>query len=390
MALSIEQLTTPVTEAEALEDHLDILESLNFPARSWQSGSTPRTLVQLSARLRANASTLITSIAAGGFNELATGGWLTLLSLSHYQNVRLVEVRTRGDVYLECASGSGPYTKAVGTVVVKDASTGQAYRNVDGFTLSSSAAVTVLFEAEEAGEAGNVGDGDIDTLVTSMAGVTVNGTPVTDWIDVTGGVSGADEETDPELRTRNRNKWATLGIGGPKQAYKTWALEALSTVTRVGVDDTNAAGTGVVGVYLADSTGGTPDTGNAVRDYLLGTDGVGRHPLGPAPTVAAATEAPVTVTYAATYDSAVYASDAAAVAAVDAAIIAYFASVPVGGVSESGGTVLPLGSLYAAAIATTGIVNVVFTSPTASTALTVSQVATISGGTPSGSATAAT
>lgn len=392
MALSVEQLTTPVTEAEALEQHLDILVSLGFPARSWQSGSVPRTLVQLTARLRANASTTVTGIAKGGFSALAEGGWLTLLSASHYENDRQGAVRTKGDVRLVCASGSGPYTKAAGTVVVKDSVTGQQYRNVGGFTLSSAASVDVLFEADVAGTAGNVADGAINTLVTSMAGVTVNtsGFP-SDWYGVTGGAAGAAEETDAELRVRNSGKWATLGIGGPKRAYKTWVLEALPTVTRVGVDDANTISPGVVGVYLADATGGVADAGNVVRDYLLGTDGVGRHPIGPAPTIAAATDVSITPAYVATYDPTYYASAGAAETALDAAIDAHYAQLPVGGYQSPSNPAVyqfTLGSLYAAVVAVPGIINVVLTAPTANVTMAQFSTVAVSGGAPYGTATA--
>ena len=161
-------------------------------------------------------------------------------------------------------------------------------------------------------------------------------------------------------------------------------------MTRVGIDDTNEAGTGVVGVYLADATGGIADIDNVVRDYLLGDNGdgtfTGRHLLGPPPTVATAGEVSVAVAYSAVYDSVYFSSAADAQDALDAACDAFFASVPVGGVYDGTSRVFPLGGLYRALNAVEGMVNVLLSSPTGSVALTVSQVAVNSSSSPYGTA----
>ena len=136
MALSIEQLLDPVTEAEALEQILDIFESLGFSARSWQSGSIARTIVQAMAVLRSDSSELAVTIAAGFLNELSTGDFLTLLSDSHYDNQRTEAVRTRGDIEVVTAAGAGPYALAAGDVLVQDAF-GNTYRNLNALSLAS-------------------------------------------------------------------------------------------------------------------------------------------------------------------------------------------------------------------------------------------------------------
>ena len=64
MPLSIEQLTTATTQEAALELLLDLLESLGFPARSWQEGSVNRVDLELKADILASNSVLIASSPA--------------------------------------------------------------------------------------------------------------------------------------------------------------------------------------------------------------------------------------------------------------------------------------------------------------------------------------
>ncbi len=376
MALSLDQLFTPVDENEALELVLDVFQSLGFTARSWQDGSIPRTIVEYLAKFLADQSVNTNLIAKGVFNDHATGAMLTLFSASQYDNVRDEGVRTQGNVEMSVASGSGPYSKAIGEIIVRDTTNDIRYRNVNAATLTTATSpVSVLFEAELIGADGNQAvEDEVDELVTAMAGVTL--TNDASWVTL----DGADAESDAELRVRNKNKWATLSTSGPKGAYVVWALDADESVTRVGVDDTNALGTGTVGVYLATDTG--PASGAAVTaaQTYINT----QLPLTAAATVAAATELDIPVTYVATHDPAILSTPAIAQAAVEAAIVAYFVTIDVGGVYDGSTRVFPLGGIYGAAIAVNGIVNIVLTAPTIDTPMLISQVATT---TPTGTST---
>ncbi len=364
MSLSVEQLTTINTVDEALELILSILESEGFPARSWQEGSVNRTEVEYLAQLLASNSELIATITKGGFNDLAVGDGLTLFSDSSYDNQRDEAVRTRGLIRLTVASGSGPYSVGVGESIVLDPGRDLRYRSLNAMTLTSAAPVTDTFEAEVPGSEGNDPvAGEINVLVTALAGVTVVnvGSP---WPTL----NGADEEGDPELQTRNTNKWATLSEAGPKGLYIFWALAADASVTRVSVDDTNSEGAGTVIVYIADADAGLgAPTDATVLAYILA-----RRTLGATVTVLPAVSLPLVVTYTATYDPTVFDDDAAAEAAVESALNAFRATFPIGGVGF--GEAFPLGGIYSAANAVAGIVNVTFSAPLADTPMLISQV----------------
>ena len=238
--------------------------------------------------------------------------------------------------------------------------------HLNALVLTDGGATEDVFEAELIGVDGSApGTNDINVLVTALAGVTVTNP------DASPLVNGADVEGDPELQTRNTNKWATLSMSGPSGIYIVWSLAADQAVTRANVDDTNAAGAGAVVVYIADADAGLAGPTDAVvLAYILE-----RRPLGATVTVLPAASLPVVVTYVASHDSTIFATAAEAEAAIEAALDTYRQTFPIGGTGPTGAKVFPLGGVYAAANAVTGIVNVTFTSPTIDTPMTVGQVA---------------
>lgn len=366
MVLSVQQLQTATTVDAALEIILDILVSLGYPARSWQDGSVNRNTVEYLAQLMAASSQLSNAISAGGFNATAEGLALTLFSASHYENDRDLGARARFNIELTVASGSGPYSQGIGTVIVQDASRALRYRNVNILTLTDSAAVEDVFEAEVIGIEGNdPGAGDIDGLITALAGVTVTN------LSATPTLNGADAEGDPELKVRNSAKWSSLSEAGPKATYVRWALDADESVTRVSVDDTNSLGAGTVIVYIADATAGlsTPTT-TTVLAYIEE-----RKNLTATVTVLPAVGISIIVTYAITYDSTVFANDAAAKTALELALNTYNSTFPVGGEGPEGAKVYPLGGLYQAANAVVGLVNVTLSVPSVDIPMLVKHVA---------------
>jgi uncharacterized phage protein gp47/JayE len=367
MPVSVDELIEQVSEEDALAQILAILDSLGFTATSWQSGSIPRTICEMVARLYSDATGLIVNLTSGGFNDLAAGDYLTLFSDSHYDNQRVEAVKTQGYLRLTTASGQGPHAVAVGDLVAAVGADGVTYRCIAGGTLTDAAPVLLLFEAETAGISGNAADGTITTLKTPLAGVTI--TNLTGWQTQ----AGVDQETDARLRQRNRTKWATLGYSGPADAYENWALEASPSVTRVFVDDTNARGAGLVDIYIAGDDGPiSPDITGDVEDYINGTvDGVGRNPLTATPDVLNATALPFTVDFTVYYDPAYDGAEVSA--AVEAAMLAYVQSVPIGGTGDTGK--LLLSGLYHAALGIEGAVNVAFTAPVADVTLADSEVA---------------
>lgn len=267
MALSYKELTQPPTEDELFTTLLELATLAEFPATSWQSGSVPLSLLQVEKTELVKLATLVADIGKGGLLDEATLDWLTLFAISVFDEERVPAVKTLGLATLTCSALAGPYTIAVGQLVATNAG-GKQFRNTTGGTLASGGTLQLTFEAEEAGAASNIGSGTLTILLTPLAGVTIANPavpPSSTWITR----SGADEETDAQLRARCRAKWATLGTGATADSYAFWAREASAEVRRVKVLEHSNAGAptdGHVTLYLAAEIGTV--SAQAVADVI--------------------------------------------------------------------------------------------------------------------------
>ncbi len=334
MALTLAQLLTTRTQPEWRDWLLGKLNTLGFRATAWQSGSTPRNLVEMTAAGLADAQSAVVTIAEGGLLDTAEEGWLTLLASSAFDAHRKPATFTEGWVTLACSSAAGPYTITAGAMVVGVPSAGTAaakrFTALEGGTLNTSGTLRLKVRAESPGAAYNVAASAITYVFTPLPGVTVS-TTNNDWPPTTG-VAGADEEGDTALRQRCRDKWATIGRGATAAAYRYWCTSASAGVTRV--KTVSGSGDGRVYCYLA-GPAGPADTGAvATANASVQT----QKPLTDVALVAAAsgTTVPVTGTVYVRATS----FDSARVAGL-AAIAAYQA------VLDMGETV-DLGALYAA------------------------------------------
>jgi hypothetical protein len=183
MALSLEELTEPVSKDEQLTTLLELATLAGFPATAWNEGDVPRTLLEIEAETLSRLTVLVSLIAKGGLLDKAEDDWLTLLARSVFDVERLATVRTRGDAILACIPTAGPYTIAVGAMVASDAS-GKQFRNVTGGTLTAGGTLTLSWEAEVGGAAYNIPAGTLTILKTPLAGVTISNPvvpPATTW-----------------------------------------------------------------------------------------------------------------------------------------------------------------------------------------------------------------
>lgn len=371
MALSIAQLLTPVSKAEALQWLIDQLGALGFNASSWQSGGIRRTMLEAFATGGADLTIAVRIMTEAGFNALATGALLTAHAKSWYDNDKIAAVRTRGPLRLTTAAGSGPYTITVGQLVVKDATNGYTYRNVTSGTLTGgSVNDTIIFEAEVAGSSRNVGTNTITVLATPLAGVTVTNPVITGSTWYT--TAGADEESDVALRLRNVTKWALFALGRPADAYKNMAL-SVAGVTRVTVDQTNSTGVGFTDCYLAGPTA-TASAQNVIDVQALYT----AYEAASATTTAyAATAKTVNVVGQVYIDAAK--NTTAGREAVRQAIRDYINGLDIGGVILPPATtgVVPKSELIGAATSAPGVRSFPMTSPNSDTALLVNEVAVV-------------
>jgi phage-related baseplate assembly protein len=347
---TVSQLLRTLTSDEALQTMIfPILTSLKFPATSWHSGGIARTLIELLAKLVSEYTATRQVLTASRYNRSAIGDWLTLLSSSHFSNDRYPATFTVIDQPLTTAIGAGPYTVAAGDSILIDAD-GRPFRNMAGFTLTTNTTQVVRYRAEFAGV---IPLPTAPSLQTPLAGVSL-GLP-------TLFLQGTSEESDDRLRTRNESRWGTLGYASPTDAYRLWALQAVPAVTRVRVDDNNPGGPGTVYVYIAGISELVGTEAVDVKNYIEGTDGIGRRPIGSNVSVFNATHQNVTLSGTVYYDP-TYAS---VQVYVEQAIRDYFDAVGIGG---SNG-VVPLAGIYRAIMSVPGVVNMALTAPVSDVAI---------------------
>jgi uncharacterized phage protein gp47/JayE len=259
-------LIETTTQDEELTDLLAAAATAGFPTTSWQSGSVPRTLLEIDAQLNSGVRSNVADIAKGGFLDLSTAGWLTLLAKSVFDEDRVAAVITQGGATLTCASNAGPYTIGLRSLWVSTAG-GKRFTNITAGTLSTGGTLALSWEAEQAGSSYNVAANTITVMTTPLAGVTVNN-PSSSWITQT----GADEESDEDLVARCREKWAILGTGSTEAAYSYWAKQSDAEIRRVVVrphDNEGVTADGHVTVVLAGESG-TVSSGarDNAEDYI--------------------------------------------------------------------------------------------------------------------------
>lgn len=382
MAVSLSSLLTTVTEEEALDLALDLLDTLGFNATSWQDGSIQRTIVQLGANLYASLSATIPQIAAGGFTRLASGAWLDLLSENFFGNTRVAAVKTQGVMRFIASATAPPAVIAIGDLQIADTATAtgstHTYRNTTGGSLGPGGTLDLEVEAETAGAAWNISTSTTLYMWTSLVGVTVTNPAVgatSTWITR----AGTDAETDARLQDRDISKWSTLSYAAVDGAYRSWALEADDSVTRVKVRSNNPYGPGTVDVVCATAIGGISGTqATDILAYINSDNGdgtfTGRRPLGDVVTVQSASAIAFTIAGTVTVDADYTATTTAT--AIQDAIKAVLNATDVGG------TVIPPAStgvvvhskIVAAIEALDGVISVSITTPAADYSLTELQV----------------
>ncbi len=264
MAVDIESLLVVPTEDEIKESIYSTLTSIGIVTTSWQPGAVTRTIIAVLAKLLVGWFTLVSTIAKSGFLDTAVGGWLTLLADLVYGVDRVEATFATGEVTFDNNSGSlyGPFDPD--EFIVKSSALDKTYVNTATFTLNPGQQnVMVAIRAQEQGAASTAAPGQIDTLVTSLAGVTV-----TNELSVV----GVDAETDATLRERCRDALGALSPNGPKSAYEyvatTPSLNGGITITRVKV--LPPPGDGTVTVVIAGPDGAV--SGGSVTAVQAGID----------------------------------------------------------------------------------------------------------------------
>jgi uncharacterized cupin superfamily protein len=372
--VSLDDLTRRLTVAQCEKAMYDVLAVVGVTTTSWKSGSVVRTMIHAVAIVLSAFSALMAAIAASGFLDLAGGAWLTLNARYVYGVTRQEATFAIGQVTLN-NTGGGVYTFDPGDLIVLNPGTNKTYRNTSRVSVGSNqTGVLVDIQADEAGAASTSAPGTIVAFVTGMSGVTVTNANA---------VVGQDEESDPALRQRARDKTGIASPNGPADSYAFFARSAKrGDGSSIGVNRVRvvADGLGGVDVYVATATGGV--TGSATDPVTaLGIINAdiqrGSAPLGITARVHTAVPQVIAITYQVwVYDS-ISLVDQQLKDAIATRLAEFMSAEPIGGnlIDE-----FPPGAVYHDAIRTkigstsAEIFHVVVTTPSSDTALTTNRV----------------
>jgi len=372
MALSLDELTTPLTKEQVQAKIYEMLTIIGVTTTTWKPGAVVRTMIVCVSIVLAAFSRLQALIARSGFLELAEGEWLALVAKYVYGVDKEYATFAEGSVTLVNAGG-GIYAVDADDLTVSNPLTGKTYRNTSGFNLGSLGTVIVPIRAVEAGSSSSSGAGAITELVTTLIAVTCSNAA---------SVVGLDEETDPALRVRCSEMLGALSPFGPWDAYAYAARNARrADGSRVGVARVRNTrdGFGNVTTYVATSSGVvTGDADDPGTDLGIVNEAIQRlsAPLAVTAHVASASALSIAVTYKLWLYNTSGLTEAQIRAAVEARLIAFMSAQPVGGNKIGAGA----GKVFVDAIETTigatlpQIFHVEVTSPAADVECTLSQV----------------
>jgi hypothetical protein len=258
---SFDDLFAPMTVRQAREKIYAIAARLQLGTTSWKPGAWMRTIFAAHAIIEAANSRFVSLILKSGFWQLSEGPWLTLCARYLAGVTRREATFASGELSLT-NTGINVYNDvAVGDVTFQNSATKKTYKNAAVFSLSPDETVEVTIIADELGAASSSAPHQIDTVVTSMPGVTCGNAA---------SVVGLDEELDPSLQRRCDNRAGAASPNGAKEAYLKYARfdvdgEPLRKPDGTLVDVNRAAvsyasATGLVTVTVAGTSGAVAGT----------------------------------------------------------------------------------------------------------------------------------
>lgn len=371
MTISLASLILEETRAAIYNYALGIAKSIGLPVTSWQVGDPTRSLYHvLSAKLEALEANVAGYIRSG-FLDHSEDVWLKVNAEQTYGVI--VPDPTYAETTVTLTNGStNLYIIDAGDLTFASAVTGKTYHNTTGGTLAVGPATTlaVTVVADEAGSGSSAGAAEITRLVTALDGVTCT--------NATAAV-GIDEQDPSVTKQQCKDMQDATSPDGARGAYAYFARNpdygGTSAITRVRTYGDST--TGNVTVYLAGPSGGSSAADVALAQLAIVTWCL---PLCITPTVAAASN----VTIAVTYELWLYKSCNKTVAevrtAVATALGVLFSARPIGGDVVAPATT---GKIYQSDILAT-IVKAIpkgfrasVTVPSGDTALTNGQVAVL-------------
>ena len=274
---SVTEILTPKTADTLVTEQLAVMAAADppLPVTAYQPGSTALTLIEAEAEALADVHTTVGQLGASAFLGEATGDWLTLRAKSTFDLDRILASYTVGTVTLASTVLAGAVTITPGALVISTTG-GLLYRstNTASITVASGGTASVPMRAEGSGTDYNVSLAGATIVTPAAAGLSVSAASGVSWITTT----ARNEETDAELVTRCRARWATLATAGcgTRAAYTYNLLSATmdGTATGTSCGVTRVAflappGDGSVPIVIAGATGLLTDgQRDAVRDYI--------------------------------------------------------------------------------------------------------------------------
>jgi phage-related baseplate assembly protein len=249
MTISIGTLFSSATAASILATGLEIAQALGLPVTSWRVDDSARALIKFAAEVLGDRETLAEVVIKGGFLSSAEDDWLTLLADEVYDVQRTEASYATSTITLN-NGGGGYYEFSAGDLAVKSSLTDKTYQssNATIVTLAAGESKTISVTADEAGSDSAAGTDEIDTLVTTVPGVTITASTV---------ATASDKQSDASLRIQCRATLGALSPNGPPDAYEYVArnsdLTGVDDVTRAKALENTSDGTVVV--YVASSSG---------------------------------------------------------------------------------------------------------------------------------------
>lgn len=322
MTLPIDTLLDPMTVDQCRATIYSVIAATGVDTTLWKPGAVTRTLITGAAIILAALSTMVALIGRSGFLEYATGSWLTLVALYVYGVDRILATFAAGSVIIN-NSGGGVYSYAIGDLQLVNPTTGKTYRNTAVVSVGAlQTGVVVPIVADESGSGSSALLGEISAFATPPLGLSVSNPAA---------VLGTDDEEDPPLRQRCRDKLGALSPNGPPDAYGYVARNAKRSdgspigITRVRIEKD---GYGNIFAYLASPSGVVPPADVAAVDLLLQQQAT---PLGVTLYTSSATAAIITTSANIwLYNESALTTDQLT-ATINTALVAYLKTTPIGG-----------------------------------------------------------
>ena len=389
MGLAADLLGLPATAAAVLRNLLGSAIAEGIKVTAWAKGGPTRSVYRSMADFGKALVDAIGDIADQGILEAASGDGLTILAAQVYGITRPGATYATTDLLIDKAGGGEyPYSPNNPLILTSSVTKKLYISQGTGTIVGLTSGQTLSVQAQEAGSASTALPTQIDEWVSSVDGLTITHSTA---------AIGSDAMSDADLKTACRARVgfvpteSTIGAGGAPGAYESVARMGPDgkggvvrpdgsriTATRVRVESDGAGG---VDVFVADEDGPITSGDLALVESAILTYA---KPVGVPVAVANAVALPITCTLTAWTGASSTATDTEIRTAIANAIVAYFQTVQIGGFDLGSGGIVPLrGGLEDAATdgakTVARLIKLTFAAPSGDTAVTTSQVPTLSG-----------